>query len=143
MEVESAVADAIAALTADLGGRPAPAKPRFGCARCPVRARCNEGWALAEEGARSDGQGDAELVVVGQPGPNGFLARDNGGAEASVVHEVAVAAQVPPIGAGQTLRVVDGVWMVKRKELEIKAWTELYLVHRDHQMTNASGGQDR
>jgi len=131
IEAEGALTEAIAALTDHLTGRPASARPGPGCAWCPVRARCDDGWALGEENARSEGRGDAELTVVGQPGPHGFLGRDRSGGEVAVVHEAAVAPLVPAVGVGQVVRVVDGVRKEKGKELEIRAWTEVYLACSD------------
>lgn len=128
VEVEGAIAGAIAALTDHLSGRPAPARAGPGCAWCPVRARCDDGWALGEEHARSEGRGDAELTVVGPSGPHGFLGRDGAGGEVAVVHEAAVAPLVPEVGVGQVVRVVDGVRKEKGKELEIRAWTEVFMV---------------
>ncbi len=132
VEEERSIAEAIAALTDHLSGRPGSARPGPGCAWCPVRARCDDGWALGEENARSEGRGDAELTVVGQPGPHGFLCRDGVGGEVAVVHEAAVAPLVPAVGVGQVVRVVDGVRKEKEKgkELEIRAWTEVFVGHQ-------------
>lgn len=124
--VEAAVAESITALTSQLEAQPAPANPGPVCSRCPVRARCDDGWAYGEEIARTEGRGDAQLTVSGAQGPHGFLARDMSGNEVAIVHEAALASLVPALGVGQVVRVVDG--LRKEKELEIRAWTEVYLV---------------
>lgn len=116
----------LAVLTAILKAQPAAAVPGAGCRTCPVRARCADGWTRAEEDARAAARVDVELIVVSVPGRHGFLARDTASIEVSVVHETAVAPLVPAVGVGQVIRVVDGVWREKGKELEIKAWTEVY-----------------
>ena len=126
--VEVTVAESISVLTSQLGDRPARANPGSGCSRCPVRARCDDGWALGEENARAEGRGDAQLTVSGAQGPHGFLARDRASNEVAVVHEAAVASLVPALQVGKVVRVVNGLRKEKGKELEIRAWTEVYLV---------------
>ena len=135
--VEGSLGRAIAALAGELAERPADARPGPGCTWCPVRARCDPGWGLSEDAARSEGRGDAELTVIGPPGAHGFLAHNKAGGEVAVVHEAAVAGLIPHLGVGAVMRVVDGVRKDKGKEMEIKAWTEVYQVHP------ASDGQFR
>lgn len=127
-KVEADLARKLPLLTHTLHARPAAAKPGAGCHACPVRARCAAGWALGEEAALVDGRGDAELVVMAKAGDYGFLARSRAGAKIAVVYEAAVAKLVPELVDGQVLRVLDGVWKEKRSQLEIKAWTEVFLV---------------
>ena len=127
-EVEADLAKQIPLLTDTLRSRPAAAKPGAGCHTCPVRARCATGWAVGEEAALVDGRGDAELVVTAKAGDHGFLARSRAGAEVAVVYEAAVAKLLPDHGDGQVLRVLDGVWKEKRSQLEIRAWTEVFVV---------------
>ena len=95
---------------------------------CAVRARCAAGWAVGEEAALVDGRGDAELVVNALAGPHGFLARLHTGAEIAVVYEAPVARLLPKLVEGQVIRVLDGVWQEKRSQLQLKAWTEVFVV---------------
>jgi CRISPR/Cas system-associated exonuclease Cas4 (RecB family) len=127
-EIEADLAKRIPLLTEALTARPAAAKPGSGCRTCSVRARCAAGWAVGEEAALVDGRGDAELVVMAKAGEHGFVARTRAGAEIAVVYEAAVAKLLPDHVDGQTLRVLDGVWKEKRTQLELKAWTEVFVV---------------
>ncbi len=127
-EVEADLAKTIPHLADALRVRPAAAKPGAGCHTCAVRARCDAGWALGEEATVIDGRGDAELVVTAKAGDHGLLARSRAGAEVSVVYEAPVAKLLPEHVDGQALRVLDGVWKGKRSQLEIKAWTEVFVV---------------
>ncbi len=127
-EVEADLASKIPLLSDTLQERPAAAKPGPGCHACPVRARCATGWAVAEEAALVDGRGDAELVVSAKAGDHGFIARSRSGAVVAVVYEAPVAKLLPAHVDGQVLRVLDGVWKEKRSQLELKAWTEVFVV---------------
>ena len=42
----------------------------------------------------------------------------------------AVAKLLPGHVEGQVLRVLDGVWKEKRTQLELKAWTEIFVVRQ-------------
>lgn len=128
-DIESELVKKIPLLTGALSAQPAAAKPGTGCHTCTVRARCASGWAVGEEAAVVDGRGDAELVVKAKAGDHGFLARSRAGAEIAVVYEAAVATLLPEHVDGQVLRVLDGVWKEKRTQLEIKAWTEVFVVN--------------
>ena len=127
-EVEADLAKKIPLLTYTLRSRPAAAKPGACCHTCPVRARCATGWAVGEEAALVDGRGDAELVVTAKAGDHGFLARSRAGADVAVVYEAAIAKLLPEYVNGQVLRVLDGVWGEKRTQLELKAWTQVFVV---------------
>lgn len=127
-DVEADVVKKLPLLTDALGTHPAAAKPGTGCHTCAVRARCAAGWAVGEEAALVDGRGDAELVVQAKAGDHGFLARSRTGAEIAVVYEAPVAKLLPEHVEGQVLRVLDGVWKEKRTQLELKAWTEVFVV---------------
>lgn len=127
-EVEGDLARRIPLLSDTLRGRPAAAKPGAGCHACAVRARCATGWKVGEEASLMDGRGDAELVVTAKAGPHGFSARLRSGAEVAVVYEPFVAKLLPPRADGQVLRVLDGVWREKRSQLELRAWTEVFVV---------------
>jgi hypothetical protein len=126
--VEEDLATKLPRLTEALLGRPAAAVPSTGCQVCPVRARCSVGWALGEEAARNDGRGDAELVITARAGEHGFLARSQNGAEVAVVYEAALSKLLPDHMEGQVVRVLDGVWKEKRSLLELKAWTQVFLL---------------
>lgn len=130
-EVEADLAEKVPNLTAALHERPALAKPGTGCQLCPVRARCAPGWGIGEETALVDGRGDAELVVVAKAGEHGFVAQSRSGAEVAVVYEAAVAKLLPEHVDGQVLRILGGIWKEKRSQLEIKAWTEVFVVQED------------
>ena len=127
-DVEADLVKKLPLLTDVLGAHPATAKPGTGCHTCAVRARCAAGWAVGEEAALVDGRGDAELVVQAKAGDHGFLARSRTGAEIAVVYEAPVAKLLPEHVEGQVLRVLDGVWKEKRTQLELKAWTEVFVV---------------
>ncbi|MGE6759409.1 PD-(D/E)XK nuclease family protein [Corallococcus interemptor] len=127
-DIEADLVKKIPLLTDALSERPAAAKPGTGCHTCPVRARCAVGWAVGEEAALVDGRGDAELVVKAKAGEHGFLASSRAGAEIAVVYDAAVAKLLPEHVDGQVLRVLDGVWKEKRSQLELKAWTEVFVV---------------
>jgi hypothetical protein len=127
-DVEADLVKKLPLLTDVLGAQPAAAKPGTGCHTCAVRARCAAGWAVGEEAALVDGRGDAELVVQAKAGDHGFLARSRTGAEIAVVYEAPVAKLLPGHVEGQVLRVLDGVWKEKRTQLELKAWTEVFVV---------------
>lgn len=128
-KVEQGLSTMVPHLTETLRFRPSVAKPSNGCHWCPVRAYCNEGWAVGEEAARADRRGDAELFVMESAGPCGFLARSRAGEEVAVVFEAAIASLLPERMVGETVRVVDGVWREMALQLEIKAWTEVFVVN--------------
>lgn len=130
-DVEADLVKMLPLLADALRAHPAVAKPGIGCRSCAVRARCGAGWAVGEEAALADGRGDAELVVLAKAGDHGFLARSRSGAEIAVVYEAPVAKLLPEHVEGQLLRVLDGVWKEKRTQLELKAWTEVFVFHED------------
>lgn len=127
-DVEADLVKKLPLLTDALGARPAAAKPGTGCHTCAVRARCAEGWAVGEEAALVDGRGDAELVVKAKAGDHGFIASSRTGAAIAVVYEAPVAKLFPEYVEGQVLRVLEGVWKDRRTQLELKAWTEVFVV---------------
>lgn len=128
--IEGDLATKLPLLTDTLKAHPAAAKPGTSCHSCAVRARCAVGWAVGQQAAHVDGRGDAELLVKANAGDHGFLASSRAGTEISVVYEAAVAKLLPAHIEGRVLRVLDGVWHEKRTQLEIKAWTEVYLVYK-------------
>ena len=127
-DVEADLVKKLPGLTDALSVRPAESKPGTGCHTCAVRARCAAGWAVGEEAALVDGRGDAELVVTAKAGDHGFLARSRTGHEVAVVYKEPVAKLLPECVEGRVLRVLDGVWKEKRTQLELKAWTEVFVV---------------
>jgi hypothetical protein len=66
--------------------------------------------------------------VKTKAGEHGFLASSRAGAEVAVVYEAAVGKLLPDHLDGQVLRVLDGVWKERRSQLEIRAWTEVFVV---------------
>lgn len=70
--------------------------------------------------------------MVAKAGDYGFFARSRSGTEIAVVYEAPIAKLVPKFSEGQILRILDGVWKGKRTQLELKAWTEVFLV--DHEV---------
>ncbi len=127
-EVEADLATKLPVLAGALLDHPAPAKAGAGCLVCPVRARCDPGWAVGEEAARLDGRGDAELVVTAKAGEYGFLGRSGAGAEVAVTYDAAVGRLLPPLVDGRTVRILEGVWKERESQLEIKTWTEIFVV---------------
>lgn len=127
-DVEADLVEKLPLLTDALRSHPAIAKPGSGCHSCAVRARCAAGWAVGEESSLIDGRGDAELVIVAKAGDHGFLARSRAEVRISVVYEASVSKLLPDLIEGRVLRVLDGVWKERRSELEIKAWTEVFVV---------------
>jgi hypothetical protein len=127
-DVEADLVKKLPLLSDMLGARPAAAKPGAGCHTCAVRARCAVGWAMGEERALVDGRGDAELVVQAKAGDHGFLARSRAGVDVAVVFEAPVAKLLPGLVEGQVLRCLGGVWKQKPRELELKPWTEVFVV---------------
>jgi hypothetical protein len=125
---ETGLRDQVDRITEQLSSRPAPATIGAACRWCPVRARCDEGWTMAMEAARPEGRGDGELIICGVAGTHGILAKNAAGHEVAVVYAPAVAGQLPPLAPGRRVRVLDGVWRGSGKELEIKAWTEVYVL---------------
>jgi hypothetical protein len=83
---------------------------------------------MVEQAATADGHGDAELVMTGKAGTHGFMARTRRGFEVAVVFEAPIATLSPECLEGRTLRVLSGVWKEKRAQLELKAWTEVFVV---------------
>ncbi len=126
--VEADLVNRLPLLIDALVAHPAAAKPGAGCHTCAVRARCAAGWAVGEEAALVDGRGDAELVATARAGDHGFLARLRTGREIAVVYEATVARQLPEQVDGKKFRVLGGIWKENRTQLELKPWTEVFVV---------------
>jgi CRISPR/Cas system-associated exonuclease Cas4 (RecB family) len=115
-----------------LADKPAEAHPGKDCRYCPVRARCEAGWRVyqASLDQPSAGTTDIELSVAVEPSANGFLA-EAGGRDVDVVYESTVGQELPHIGAGDRLRLLDVDVRDEGKTVEIHAWTEVYAVRSD------------
>ena len=70
--------------------------------------------------------------MTAQAREHGFLASSRTGAEVAVVYDAAVAKLLPTHDDGQVVRILDGVWKEKRSQLEIKPWTEVFLIDAGH-----------
>ncbi len=112
-----------------LSESPSEARPSDGCKLCPVRARCEEGWTAyqASMGAIPAGIGDIALVVSTNPSSTGFLGKV-GRKETSVVYPSALGDHLPELEVGNQLRIVDAVFSEEGKTVEIRPWTEVFLV---------------
>jgi hypothetical protein len=111
-----------------LTDKPAEARPGKDCGHCPARARCEDGWRAyqASLDRPRTGTTDVELSVAAEPSSNGFLAQ-TGGQEMDVVYEATVGQELPRIGAGNRLRLLDAVVRDEGKTVEIHPWTEVYI----------------
>jgi hypothetical protein len=108
---------------------PAPAHVAHGCAYCPVRARCDDGWPHSERpGPLAGRTADCEITVASAPTRTGFTGRRRDGRELPVVYDSAVGATLPSLGVGTRMRLVDAVPTEEGKTLEIRAWSECYLL---------------
>ena len=125
-KVESDLENKLFMLSDALAGRPAVVKTSADCALCPVRARCDPGWAVAENTVPLDGRGDVELTVEGTVQKHGFNARRSTGAEISIVYEESVGRSLPMCLPGQRFRVIDGSWRIVSTQLELRLWSEIY-----------------
>ena len=97
----------------------------------PVRARCDDGWRYAEPARTPTGRtADCEITLSSAPTPTGFSARRRGdGRDVSVVYDFAVGKTLPSLTTGSRLRLVDAVVAAEEgKTLEIRAWSECYLL---------------
>ena len=117
----------IAAMAAVLSRRPAEARVGTACRWCPVRARCEPGWSSMTTVGVGDHGGDVEVVIVGVPTATGFLAARSGN-EVFVVHDASILALLPQLEVGQRLRLVDAAIRDRGAAIELKPWTEVYLV---------------
>ena len=128
--VERTIGKEIKRAAETLAQQPSPARPGRDCARCPVRARCDDGWPYAEPaGAPTGRTADCELTLSSAPTPTGFSARRRDGRDVSVVYDFAVGKTLPSLTTGSRLRLVDAVVAAEEgKTLEIRPWSECYLL---------------
>lgn len=94
----------------------------------PTRGRY--GWPYAEPaGAPTGRTADCEITLSSAPTPTGFSARRRDGRHVSVVYDFAVGKTLPSLTTGSRLRLVDAVVAAEEgKTLEIRAWSECYLL---------------
>ena len=129
---EKVVAQEIADAGTALGVQPAPAITSDDCVHCAMRARCAEGWSLVEAGRKLTTQSvDLEATISGLPMPNGFEAKRSDSSGLRVVFTEAVGHSLPKMERGQKFRLLC-VYPRETKgdaiEVEIKPWSELYLL---------------
>jgi len=126
---ERGCAKDIAAAVQAIGRQPAPARAGADCARCPVRARCDDGWPHTEAGATLAGRTvDCEVTVTSAPTPTGFTSRRRDGRDLPVVYDAAIAQSLPPLSMGSRLRLIGAVPAADGKSLEVRPWSECYLL---------------
>ena len=112
-----------------LAARPAAAVVGESCARCPVRARCNEGWSWSERASRPHASAntvDIEITVSSDPTRTGFMGIRASGEEVPVVFDAAVGCGLPLTGAGDRFRIVDAAHRTGGAEVVLLPWTEMY-----------------
>jgi hypothetical protein len=128
--VERKIGKEIESAVETLARQPAPARAARECARCPVRARCDDGWPYAEAtGALTGRTADCEITLSSATTPTGFSARRRNGRDVSVVYDFAVGKTLPSLTIGSRIRLVDAVVAGEEgKTLEIRAWSECYLL---------------
>lgn len=105
---------------------PAPAVPTGGCRYCPVRARCTEGWARGVAEQPRAGGVDVEIETLQEPTDNGFRALLHA-EPVHVVYETAVGTQLPALGCGERLRLVNAT-MRDDGSIQIRSWTEVLVL---------------
>jgi hypothetical protein len=128
-QVERSIGKEIEKAVEAISRQPGTARPSLECVRCPVRARCDDGWVHAEPGAALAGRTtDCEVTVASAPTPTGFTGRRRNGRELAVVYDVAVGKALPLLTSGTRLRLVDAVPTEEGKALEVRAWSECYLM---------------
>lgn len=128
LEAERRLASNINAAHRLLSRTPAEARPSSDhCHHCPVRAFCDEGWALhqASQGRSVEGTVDLEVTIATRPSPGGFLAESIWG-EVNVVYDAAVGAKLPPLHEGSRIRLLAAMSREGGQTLEVRPWTEVY-----------------
>ena len=126
---EKSIAKEIGRATDALSVRPAAARPGEECTWCPVRPRCNEGWAWSEKAPRATTNSkpiDVEVSVSSKPTPTGFLGTRSNGDEVSLVFDAAVGCGLPAAKTGDRFRIVDAAQGTSAKEIVLLPWTEMY-----------------
>ena len=129
VRTENLTAEQVGHATDTLAARPAAAVVGENCARCPVRARCNEGWSWSAQASRPSASAntvDVEITVSSDPTPTGFIGTRASGEEVPVVFDVAVGCGLPLTGAGDRFRIVDAAHRTGGTEIVLLPWTEMY-----------------
>lgn len=130
VKIERRLSEEIAACIEDLSARPARAEPDQHCYHCPVRARCNEGWAHSMKNPVTNETRDMEITVNTAPGNYGFLALGPDGTQISIVYQPGTLYQLPFLKVGNRVRLIGTARSQDMSEHEIKAWTECYVLTR-------------
>jgi hypothetical protein len=128
VETENALHTRITSSTATLSQTPAPCRPGPHCNQCPVRAHCDEGWLNISSKKSSSRTDDVQVVIESEPQAHGFRAIRSDARPLSVVYEAGVGNDLPQLTRGATIRILDGAWRKPDDELEIKPWTQVFLL---------------
>lgn len=129
---EEAISNQISEAIISLKQQPASAKTSQDCLYCPVRPRCDEGWAFCQKATQpiSDGlkkqQIDLEVIVASLPTSTGFLGTCPNGKTVSVVYNRAVVPALSRLEQGRSFRLVDVVMSGNGEEVEVLPWTKVY-----------------
>jgi hypothetical protein len=126
---ENAIASEIYQAREALTVRPAASRPGRECTSCPVRPRCDDGWAWSERASQMDGGAkfiDIEVAVASSPTQTGFLGKRSNGEDVSVVFDAAVGRGLPPAKTGDRFRIVDAAPRSGGTEVALLPWTEMY-----------------
>jgi hypothetical protein len=126
--VEEAIVRDINYAKSMLLARPAPPNPGSDCIWCPVRPRCNEGWAQIEPFTQGKpGKSVAiELTLIAEPSSTGFLGLHSSGLEYSVAYDVAISSDLPLVRQGDRIRFLDAMAGQTEREILLRPWTEIY-----------------
>lgn len=131
LATEKSISKEIKKTKAALQARPASGSPGQECTWCPVRPRCEEGWAWGERAPRAAPNGrsiDIEVTIASDPTPTGFLGARSKGDDVSIVFDAAVGRALPSLSAGDRFRIVDAAPRSAGKEIAVLPWTEMYRV---------------
>ena len=129
IRTEDLTAEQVSQATDALAARPAAAETGENCARCPVRAGCDEGWSWCERASQrhaSEKAVDIEVTVSSEPTPTGFIGARANGEEVSVVFDIAVGCGLPLTESGDGFRIVDAAHCTGGTEVALLPWTEMY-----------------
>lgn len=128
VEAENVVHARLSSLTATISQTPAPCRPSLHCHQCPVRAHCDEGWLSLHNKKGSSRTDDVQAVIESEPQAHGFRAIRSDARPFAVVCEAGVGNELPQLRRGATIRILDGAWRKPNDELEIKPWTQVFLL---------------
>ena len=132
-EVEELLARRLRHARGCLGQHPAPSQPSTACRYCPVRARCDEGWAAAGYAADRHHL-DLEMTVQSEIHATGFMAKKSDGTILSVVLDSSLAGHLPTgLAIGNRIRLISASSARPRgekNEIEIRPSTEILRLPR-------------